>query len=112
MTTMRNASVRNGLSLRTDHVAGATYGMQQRPVESLVNLRPQTGNMHVDDVCLRVEMIFPYAFKQHRSGHHLVGVAHKIFQQAEFARLKVDGRSVAAGAPGKKIELEVSHLQP
>ncbi len=41
--------------------------------------------MHIDDIGLGIEMIFPHAFQQHGAGDHLPGMAHQIFQQAEFA---------------------------
>src|SRR5215469_11087272 len=93
--TIRNATVRNSLSLGTDHVAGASHGMQERPLEPLVDLRAQPRNVHVDHIRLRIEMVLPHTFQEHRSRHHLACVPHEIFQQAKLARLKVDRRAVA-----------------
>src|SRR5581483_11510314 len=42
-----------------DHVAGAADGMEQRPIEALVDLGTQPRNMHVDHVGLRIEVIVP-----------------------------------------------------
>jgi hypothetical protein len=50
--------------------------MQQRGFESLVDLGAQPADMHVDHIGLGIEMIFPHAFQQHGTGHHLTGMAH------------------------------------
>src|SRR5215469_18258128 len=92
----------------TDHVSCAAYGLQQRLGETLVDLRAQPRNVHVDDVGLRVEMIVPDVLEQHRAGHDLPGVLHEIFKQAEFARLQ-DDLGLAASHPMRQaVELEVA----
>ena len=74
----------------TDHVSGAAHGMQQRLVEALVDLAAQPRDVHVDDVGLRVEVVVPHVLEQHGARHHLAGVLHQVFEQAEFARLQRD----------------------
>ena len=64
------------LCVRTDHVTRAADGMQQRHLEALVDLGAQARDMHVDDIGLGIEMIFPDIFQQHRAGDNLSGVAH------------------------------------
>ena len=71
-------------------IAGAAHGVQQRPGEAFIDLLPQPAHMHVDDVGLRVEVIVPDILEQHRAGHHLTGVAHEEFEQAELARQEFD----------------------
>ena len=53
-------------------------------------LRAQPRDMHVDDIGLRIEMIVPDVLEQHGARHHLAGMSHQIFEQAEFARLQID----------------------
>ena len=64
--------------------------------------------MHVDDVGLRVEMIVPDIFEQHGAGHHLPGMAHQIFEQAEFARLQRDVASGAAHRMRQPVEFQIA----
>ena len=72
----------------TDHVSRAADGVDQRVLEALVDLGAQAADMHVDDIGLRVEMIVPDVLQQHGARHHLAGVLHQIFEQAELARLQ------------------------
>ena len=65
--------------------------------------------MDVDDIGLGIEMIFPDIFQQHGAGDNLARMAHQIFQQPEFARLKLDGRAVALGGAREQIELQIAH---
>src|SRR4051812_3265873 len=74
----------------TDHVSGAAYRVQQRLRKSLVDLGAQPGDMHVDHVGLRVEVIVPDVLQQHGAGHDLTGMFHQIFEQPELTRLKYD----------------------
>ena len=80
-------------------------------VEALVDLGAQAGDVHVDHVGLRIEVIFPDAFEQHGAGDDLPGVAHQIFEQAELARLQVDGLAVTGGGAGEQVEFEFAHRQ-
>src|SRR6186713_3334359 len=73
-----------------NHVSGAANGVDERTVEALVDLRSQPRDMHVNNVGLRVEVIVPNMLEQHGAGHHLAGVLHQEFEQAELARLKHD----------------------
>src|ERR1700688_1730256 len=83
------AVVRKSLpSAVTDHISRASDGVQKRRLEIPVDLGAQARDMHVDHVGLRIEMIVPDMFEQHRAGDNLAGVLHQIFEQAEFARLQ------------------------
>ena len=68
--------------------------------------------MHVDDVGLRVEMIVPDMFQQHRAGHHMAGVAHQVFEQLELARQQLDRLVAALDRAGQQVELEIGDPQP
>src|SRR6185437_1260621 len=98
------------LVARTDHIARPADRMQERRLETLVDLGTEARNMHVDDICLGVEMILPDAFEQHGAGHHLACVAHQMSEKPEFARLPVNGSHTAIGRAGQKIEFEFANL--
>src|SRR3954447_24951107 len=68
-----------------DHVAGAANRVQQRTVESLVDLGAQARDVYVNDVGLRIEVVIPDVLQQHGAGHDLAGMLHQIFEQAELA---------------------------
>src|SRR5271170_2455647 len=92
-----------------DHIAGAAHGVQERLRKALVDLGSQSRNVHVDDVGLRIEMVVPDILQQHRPGDNLAGMAHEIFQQAEFARLKLQFLPGAAHLVRKPVELEIGN---
>src|ERR1700758_2349431 len=73
-----------------DHITRTAHGMEQRLREAFIDLRSQAGDVHVDDISLRIKMIVPDVLQQHSAGHDLAGVAHQIFEQAEFPRLQLD----------------------
>src|SRR5580698_5226348 len=73
--TLRPWPPRSALS-RPDHVARAADRVQERRVEAFVDFGAQPADMHVDHICLGIEMIFPHAFQEHGAGHDLAGVAH------------------------------------
>src|SRR3954464_8248024 len=74
-------------NLLTDHVAGAADGVEKWIGVAPVDLAAQPGHVDVDHVGLRIEVIVPRIFEQHRAGHHLAGILHQILEQAELARL-------------------------
>src|SRR5271156_6077561 len=74
----------------TDHISGAANRMYELCVEIAVDLGPQPRYVHVDDVGLRIEVIVPDVFEQHRARDDLAGVLHQILEQPEFARLQRD----------------------
>src|SRR3954452_7349256 len=88
MKVRRTVVVRQSCAiLFTDHVSGAANGVEERVGVALIDLAAQPRHVHVDDVGLGVEVIVPDVFEQHGTGHHLAGVLHQIFEQAELARL-------------------------
>lgn len=64
--------------------------------------------MHVDHVGLRIEMIVPDVLEQHGARHHLAGVLHQVFEQAEFARLQRQLVLAAGDAMRQPVELEIA----
>src|SRR5512132_1389161 len=92
----RKAVVRKRLGRGTQAIPGAAHRMQQWCLESLVDLRTQATDVHVDDVRLRIEVVVPDALEQHGSGYDLALVAHQVLEQSELPRLQVD-RLAGAG---------------
>src|SRR3546814_7865853 len=82
--------------------------MEQRPAEAAVDLLPQTADMLVDDVGLRIEMIVPDMFEQHRARHHPPFVAREIGEDAKFARGEVDRLAAAPHRLHEQIDLEIA----
>jgi hypothetical protein len=69
------------------HITGVADRTQQRFGRRAVDFLAQAADVHVDDIGLRVEMVVPYVFQQHRARHDLVGMAQQVFEQLEFTRL-------------------------
>ena len=65
--------------------------------------------MNVDHIGLGVKMIVPHLLEQHGSGNDFAGIAHQIFKQPKFARLKKDFRSVATDIAGQAVYLEITN---
>ncbi len=72
---------------------------------------PQTADVHVDHVGLRVEMIVPHALEQHGARHHLPAVAHHELQQLEFARREFDFLAVAHDPARHPVEFQIRQFQ-
>src|SRR3546814_6251481 len=69
-------------------------------------------DMLVDDVGLRIEMIVPDMFEQHRARHHPPFVAREIGEDAKFARGEVDRLAAAPHRLTEQIDLEIADAQP
>src|SRR5512137_2816463 len=74
-----------------DNIPDSADGVDQLLLVVPVDLVPQAANQDVHDVGLRVEMVVPDVLQDHGLRNHSAGVAHEIFEQAEFARLELDG---------------------
>src|SRR3954464_8975328 len=75
--------------LGPEDIADASHGVQQLLLERAIELFAQPADEHVDDVGLRVEVVFPHVRQDHRLRHDLAGVAHQIFEQHELARPQI-----------------------
>src|SRR4029078_4962445 len=106
----RKVVVRKSLvSAVTDGVAGASDRVQEGIAEILVDLGPEAGNMDVDDIRLRVEMIVPYVLEQHGARYHLARVLHQIFEEEELAGLQHNRFARARHLVRQAVEHEVAH---
>ena len=104
-------AIGNQGTLRLQAIAGAAHGVQERAVEALVDLLPEPADMHVDDVGLRIEMVVPDLFQEHRARDDVVRVAHEIFEQAELARQQLDRLAGARHGASEQIHLEIGDLE-
>ena len=59
--------------------------MNESGIKVLVYLLSQPADVHVDHVGLRIEVIVPYRFQQHRAGDDLTLVPHHILEQLKLA---------------------------
>src|SRR5262245_26913011 len=84
-----------------DHLAG----------KRLVDLGSQAADMDLDDVRSRIEMELPNPFQQHRLGDDAAGIAHQVFEHAEFLRLQFDGNASPADGPSQQVHLEIANLE-
>jgi hypothetical protein len=64
--------------------------MDQPRLKAFVDLGAQPADVGFDDIRAWVEMNVPDVLKQHRARHHLAGVPHQVFEQAEFSWLQLD----------------------
>ena len=74
-----------------------------------VDFLPQLAHVHVDDIGLRVEMVIPHVFQQHGARDHLVGVAHQVGEQLEFARLQHHRFAGPRHLVRQQVHAEVGH---
>src|SRR3546814_16382853 len=68
--------------------------------------------MLVDDVGLRIEMIVPDMFEQHRPRHHPPFVAREIGEDAKFARGEVDRLAAAPHRLTAQIDPAIAAAPP
>src|SRR5215470_1729731 len=107
----RNATLPSSLLIDAQHVADAAHRMQQRRRELLVDLLPQSTDLHVDGIRLRIEVIVPDRLEQHGARDHLPLMANEILEQSKLARLQRDGLVGPLRATAPQIELQVCDLQ-
>ena len=95
----------------TQRISGAAHRLDQRDAAAAIDLGPETADVRLDDVRLRIEVILPHLFEQHLSRHHTALAAHEEFEQPKFARLQVDVLGAAPDGAGDQIHLEIAGLQ-
>ena len=67
--------------------------------------------MRFHHIGLRIEMVIPHIVQQHGPRHHLPGMAHKIFQQPKFTRLKLYLLAAAFDHMFHDIKFKVGNLE-
>src|SRR6195256_4823174 len=110
-SVQRNVTVRTKSGRGTEDKSYAADAMDHRRLVLIVDLVPQPAHMHVDEVGLWDEFVFPYLFEQHGARQRLILAAHHILEQAEFPRQQLDGAVAAPGGTLDEIELERPDLK-
>ena len=85
--------------------------MQQLLLERPIDLLAQPAHQHVDDVGLRVEVVFPDVRQDHRLRDDLAGVAHQVLEQRELARPQIDRLAAARHAARQQVEHQIVDRQ-
>src|SRR4030081_729485 len=107
----RNVTVRTKSGRGTENESHAADAMDHRRLVLIVDLVAQPAHMHVDEVGLWDEFVFPYLFEQHGARQRLVLAAHHILEQAEFSRQQLNGAVAALCRTLDEIELERPDLE-
>src|SRR3979490_88604 len=110
-SVQRNVTVRTKSGRGTEDKSYAADAMDHRRLVLIVGLGPQPAHMHVDEVGLWDEFVFPCLFEQHGARQRLVLPAHHILEQAEFPRQQLDGAVAALCRALDEIELERPALE-
>src|ERR1700744_4774490 len=85
MTESRSVPVPPTLARVTEDESDAADIDEHGFPRTIVDLLAQAADMDIDEIGLRDETVVPHMLQQHLPGHDLVGAAHEIFQQPEFA---------------------------
>src|SRR5215470_10160288 len=79
----RNATLPSRLVIDAHHVADPAHRMQQWRREVLIDLLPQSADLHFDRIRLRIEVIVPDRLEEHGARHHLPLVSDQIFEKTK-----------------------------
>src|SRR5580692_11706032 len=111
ITESRSVPVPRTLARVTKDEPRAANADQHGFAAKIIHFPPQAADMDVDEIGLRNETVVPYMLQQHVPGHDLVGPAHEILQQAEFAAGERDDLAIALGLMLDQIEFQRTHAQ-
>jgi hypothetical protein len=76
-----------------------------------IDLRPQAADMRLHDLGFRVEMELPDLLQEHCAGNDTTRISHHVFQQLEFARLKLDLPTRATDTARDQVHIKIPHAQ-
>src|SRR5712675_1332150 len=110
-SVQRNVTVRTKSGRGTEDKSYAADAMDHRRLVLIVDLVAQPAHMHVDEVGLWDELVFPHLFEQHGTRQRLVLATHHILEQAEFPRQQLNGAVAALCRTLDEIELERPDLK-
>src|ERR1700730_11016972 len=110
-SVQRKVTVRTKSGRGTEDKSHAADAVDHRRFMLGIDLVAQPAHMHVDEVGLRDEFVFPHLFEQHGTRQRLVLAAHHILEQAEFPRQQLNGAIAAPGGALDEIELERPDLK-
>src|ERR1700742_1435435 len=85
--------------------------MDELPVGAAVNFPAQPGNVHVDQVALRIEVQIPDSLEQHGAGDHLARAPHEELEEFQLACRQLDLAAAASHPPREEIEVEIGYFQ-
>src|SRR5439155_27025940 len=89
--------VRNsGRRYLPEGITHASDRLHELSLEGTIDLVAQAAHEDVDDIGLRIEIVFPDVRENHGLRDDLAGITHQIFEQRELTRTKID-RDAAAG---------------
>src|SRR5215469_6051056 len=103
--------VRRILGRATDTIPCPSDRVDQLYLVALINLATQPADIGFDDVRARVEVNVPDVLEQHRTRDHLTGVAHQVFEQAEFPWLQLDQLAPTTHRVRQEVELQIEHAE-
>jgi hypothetical protein len=63
ITVMRQALLLKGLITFAETIASTSYGFDQLAMPKIFKFTPQFGDVNIDDISARVEVIIPYRLK-------------------------------------------------
>src|SRR5580765_1294785 len=75
-------------SSRPEDITNSSNGVNHRA--ALIDFAAKAMDQDIDDVGLRIETVVEDMFENHGLRHGAIGMAHEIFEQGKFARLKFD----------------------
>jgi hypothetical protein len=79
------------------------------PARGSVELAPQPGDVHLDDVRVTLEVVVPDAREDVRLGHDLSGPSHQVGEEVELPRGERYLGIRAPHAPGADVQPQVAH---
>src|SRR6188768_414488 len=107
----RSANARPIDLLQFEDIPDAAHRMKQLGLECPVDLLSQAVDQDVDRVGTRVEAVVPDVRHDHRLRQDLARMTHKVLEQRELARPKLDGHTGTLDVPGQTIETQVGEGQ-
>src|SRR3989442_15881490 len=99
------------LSSPAEDIPNTPDRVQKFPLKWAIDFFPQPAHEHVDDVRLRIEVVFPHVRQDHSLRDDLTGIAHQVLEQREFARPQIDRLAISRDAARQKIEYQILDRQ-
>ena len=89
------------------NVTDPANSMYQFLAKIAVDFISYPADQDINNVCLRVEIVFPYMFHNHCLGDDGVDVSYQIFEKREFKRCEFDFFARAGNLPPEKIHRDI-----
>ena len=85
-------------------IADPANGVNHFSFELMVDFAPQTVYQHIDNVCLRIEMIIPHMLHDHRFRNNVPCIAHQVLEERKLPRLQFDRMICPFYLPAEQIK--------